>query len=96
MMSYVSFIELILSSQDIIHDSPWIEHLEQEAIDSALSPRVFKTHLKWKWVPKSDGVKYIYCYRNPKDVVVSYFHHMKMFGGAYKFEGDLNDFVRET
>jgi len=83
-------------STDIIHDSPWIEHLEQEAIDSALSPRVFKTHLKWKWVPKSDGVKYIYCYRNPKDVVVSYYKHMKTMEKAYQFSGTFEQFVDEV
>merc|ERR1712126_479481 len=35
---------------NIVKESPWIEHLSQEEIDAALSPRVFKTHMKWKWV----------------------------------------------
>jgi len=80
----------------IIKDSPWLEYLSREEVDAKLSPRVFKTHLRWRWIPKADGVKYIYCYRNPLDVVVSYYHHMKTFSGVYKFQGDLDQFVREV
>ena len=53
------------------------------------SPRIFKTHDLWEWVPKSEGVRYIYCYRNPKDVVCSYFNHM-----ANVFKVRTNIFVQ--
>ena len=81
----------------IVEASPWIEHLSQEQIDVAPSPRVFKTHMRWKWVPKADGVKYIYCYRNPKDCAVSFFHHMsRVFNKANQYEGNLDDFIRDV
>ena len=35
----------------------------------------------------------IYLVRNPKDVVVSYMHHMTLFK-IDQFEGDLEDMVR--
>ena len=80
----------------IVKDSPWIEYLTQEEVDSARSPRVFKTHLKWRWTPKAEGVKYIYCYRNPKDVAVSYFHHIMALNKNYQFEGNFDDFMRDV
>ena len=42
-----------------------------------------KTHLDWKYVPKGEGVRYICCYRNPKDVAVSYYFHHKNFQAIY-------------
>ena len=42
-------------------------------------PRVFKTHLPYCFVPKgsdeTDKPRYIYVVRNPKDVLVSIYHH---------------------
>lgn len=74
-------------------DIPWIELEDQEHVNKMMSPRIFKTHLKWRWVPKADGVKYIYCYRNPKDVAVSYHHHMQVFKSFYCLQGSFDDFV---
>lgn len=62
---------------NITFDIPWLERVPRDVVESTLSPRVLKTHLKWRWVPKGDDVKYIYCYRNQKDVVVSYYHHQQ-------------------
>lgn len=80
--------------ENISLDSPWIELEDKKHIDSMSSPRIFKTHLKWKWLPKSstDGVKYIYCYRNPKDVCVSYYHYMQGFKPLYQFHGSFDEF----
>ncbi len=35
-------------------------------------PRLFKSHLPWEDVPK--GMRYVYCIRDPLDVVVSYYN----------------------
>jgi hypothetical protein len=37
------------------------------------SPRIFKTHLPYRWIPKTHG-KYIYVTRDGRDVAVSYYH----------------------
>ena len=75
---------------------PWLEEESQELIDALASPRIMKTHDKWRWIPKGEGVKYIYCYRNPKDVAVSYFNHMKLFSGHYDYKGTFDEFVRDV
>jgi len=82
--------------QESIHlEIPWLECLPKAMIDNALSPRVMKTHLPWSWTPQSEGVKYLYCYRNPKDVVVSYYHHMRLFK-HYCYDGTFDDFFNDV
>lgn len=41
-----------------------------------LGRRVFNTHLLQSMLPKGDSVQYIYVYRNGRDVVISFFHHL--------------------
>ena len=43
-------------------------------------PRIIKTHLPLSMLPPKllDTAKVIFCTRNPKDSVVSFFHHEKM------------------
>lgn len=41
-------------------------------------PRIVKTHFEWALVPKG-AAKYVYCARNPWDVVVSYLFHIRGF-----------------
>jgi len=73
---------------------PWPAAETQQLIDGLSSPRVLKTHMKWRWVPKASGIKYIYCYRNPKDLVVSYYNHTQIFK-SYKLEMTLQEYIKD-
>ncbi|XP_030640646.1 amine sulfotransferase-like [Chanos chanos] len=74
---------------------PWIELIgsEKEFI-SAPSPRLRVSHLQYKFVPlglKQKKGKVIYVARNPKDVLVSYYHFHK-FAEMLETPKDFNDF----
>jgi hypothetical protein len=63
---------------------PWLElaadmGLDPEAPQSA-EPRVFKSHLTWREIPK--GARYVYIVRDPRDVLVSTYH----FYEGWRFE----------
>ncbi|KAJ8023628.1 Sulfotransferase family cytosolic 1B member 1 [Holothuria leucospilota] len=49
---------------------------------NAPSPRVLPTHASYDCLPKdltNTGCKVIYVYRNPKDVIVSYYNHRRRY-----------------
>lgn len=53
--------------------------------------RLIKTHLPYDMTPISPKAKYIFVARNPKDCVVSFFHHTRGFPKHYNFEdGDFD------
>jgi len=58
------------------------------------SPRVIKTHLPFYLLPPHlvDTCKVVYVARNPKDVIVSYFHHHKLFTNQ-QFTADIEKFA---
>jgi len=74
--------------------APWFERvisfnvMSSEAIEAIPSPRIFKSHLSYRWIPKGQ-CKYIYVMRNGKDVAVSFFHFYKSHLG---FKGDFSEF----
>ena len=53
-------------------------------IRSMSSPRIIKSHLPMPLLPSTlmDTCKVISCIRNPKDTVVSYYHHHLLFRGV--------------
>lgn len=60
-------------------------------VDSMTSPRALNTHLPYRWLPKQhieNGGKIVHVVRNPKDVCVSLYHHMK----SSKEIGEIKDF----
>ncbi|XP_076434625.1 amine sulfotransferase-like [Babylonia areolata] len=52
-------------------------------LDKLLSPRVLNTHLPFSMLPtasmRARRVKVVHVYRNPRDVMVSMYHHFRQF-----------------
>jgi hypothetical protein len=70
--------------------SPWFERSLKDgtAYDALPSPRVFKSHLPYRKIPKGP-CKYIYVARDGKDVAVSYYHFQKTHMG---YKGSFDEF----
>jgi peroxiredoxin len=69
---------------------PWFERSLKDgtAFDALQSPRVFKSHLSYRKIPKGP-CKYIYVARDGKDVAVSYYHFYTTHMG---FKGNFDEF----
>ncbi|XP_045029307.1 sulfotransferase 1E1 isoform X1 [Daphnia magna] len=65
-----------------------------DVIDKMASPRVIKSHLPFYLLPPNllDTCKVVYVARNPKDVMVSYYHHHKLMKMP-SYSGDFETFV---
>ena len=96
-----------ISSEKHIFRFPFLEALACNANKQMLidfktlpSPRLIKSHLTYSTTPRStskdDQCKYIYVARNPKDVAVSYFHHIEHFKkiGMSDFSGPWEFFCK--
>jgi peroxiredoxin len=69
---------------------PWFERTLKggTAYDALPAPRVFKSHLSYRKVPKGP-CKYIYVARDGKDVAASYYHFQKTHMG---YKGTFDEF----
>lgn len=57
--------------------------------------RLIKTHLPYDLTPQNAKAKYVCVVRNPKDCVVSFFHHTRGFPKHYNFaEGSFKTYFR--
>ena len=90
------------SGLHIVKAVPWIESvlpigIPIEDLDKMPSPRCFKTHSPYNMMagglPHTSPAKYIYIARNPKDVAVSYYYHMRMFI-ILKYSGTWDEFYQ--
>ncbi|XP_068220087.1 luciferin sulfotransferase-like [Palaemon carinicauda] len=63
------------------------------AADNFPSPRTIKTHMPFSLLPPKlvDTCKVIYVTRDPRDVVVSYYHHHRMWA-THGYSGDFKKF----
>nr|XP_042912893.1 sulfotransferase ssu-1 [Parasteatoda tepidariorum] len=83
--------ELEEMSQFLRH-CPFIDMCGKESIDKMPRPGAFKTHLPYTHMPYSSEAKYIFVARNPKDCVVSLFHHTRNQPGFMYWDGEFDDF----
>jgi hypothetical protein len=69
---------------------PWFERSLRSAggFETRPSPRLFKSHLTWRDVPRGP-CRYIYVARDGRDVAVSYYHLYRSYNG---FEGTFAEF----
>ncbi len=72
----------------LLRSVPWAEansdqNLFKVNLSTLPKPRAFKSHMPYELMPcgkpSTTPCKYIYVTRNPKDVVVSFFFHHKLF-----------------
>ncbi|KAK3863422.1 hypothetical protein Pcinc_030808 [Petrolisthes cinctipes] len=63
--------------------------------ECAPDPRTIKTHLSLSLLPQNllDTSKVVYMARNPKDIIVSFFHHSRIFKN-HNYTGTFDDFVQ--
>ena len=75
--NYSPFFEMPICSSIEEREKRFPErtYLIMNEVDAIPPPRVFKTHLPYPMVPNNPKTKYIYCLRNPKDCLVSIYHH---------------------
>lgn len=75
---------------------PWIEleifRNNAAGLEALPSPRVFKTHLLYRELPRT-GL-YIYVLRDVRDVAVSAFHNSRLLGKRISLEAFTEDFLR--
>ncbi|XP_040290477.1 sulfotransferase 2B1-like [Bufo bufo] len=81
--------------------SPWFESIgNREPIEKMESPRILSSHLQHHIFAKSffkSKAKIIYTMRNPKDIIVSFFHFtkiLKIFQPAEDFQKFIEDFIQ--
>ncbi|XP_075534389.1 sulfotransferase 1 family member D1-like [Dermacentor variabilis] len=74
--------------------APFLEKGGLCLLDSLVkSPRPIKTHLSFDVMPWHPEPRYVCVLRNPKDVCVSLYHHVRGFERYYHFEdGSFDDF----
>jgi hypothetical protein len=89
MILYQALTEGAMDLEHISRFSPWFERCCSNGIDmeSFPSPRILKSHLPYRVIPK--GARYIYVTRNGMDVAVSYFHFYQSHMG---FRGSMRHF----
>lgn len=78
----------------------FVPYLEKGGLDLLrgldLCPQPIKTHLSFTVMPWSEKPRYVLVFRNPKDVCVSLYHHVRGFSRYYHFDdGCFDDFFEE-
>jgi len=75
--------------------APWFERslavgaLTAAELNALPSPRIFKSHLPYRWLPR--GARYVYVVRDGRDVAVSYY---QFYRSHLRFDGGFEQFYR--
>lgn len=77
----------------IAEHCPWFEHSMHSAqgFENLPAPRIFKTHLSYRNIPKGPG-RYICVARDGRDVAVSYYNLYRNYNG---YKGAFADFFEQ-
>ncbi|XP_055998669.1 sulfotransferase 6B1-like isoform X2 [Ostrea edulis] len=70
--------------QPLAREHLFLDSVEPSSLDSLPSPRVFSTHLPFRWLPQEhfrSGRKAVNVIRNPKDTAVSLYCQLRSSGG---------------
>ncbi|XP_071033358.1 sulfotransferase ssu-1 [Parasteatoda tepidariorum] len=83
--TFTSFTEFLM-------ETPFLEMTGAEAAHTMKRPGAIKFHLPFYLTPYSPEAKYIFVARNPKDCLVSFYHHTENIPGYQFTGGDFDDF----
>ena len=80
MSERVPFLELPMVFNVLKDQLPSLKNDRLEFMECMPSPRILETHLSLELLPHNllDTCKVVSCLRNPKDTVVSFYHHEKL------------------
>ena len=89
----------ISAEQRLDQEFPHLEEVGREFVEKraavAAGFRLIKTHLPYDMTPQNPKAKYVCVIRNPKDTVVSFFHHTRGFTKHYNFsDGNFDTYFR--
>lgn len=71
---------------------PFLEMLGPEEIANMPKGGCIKIHFPFNLTPYSPDAKYVYVARNPKDCLISFYHHTKLFPAYYFKDGTFEEF----
>ncbi|XP_050037737.1 sulfotransferase ssu-1-like [Dermacentor andersoni] len=82
------------SIAELLKNSPFLELHGADAVYGMPRPGAIKTHLPFHQLKFSTRAKYIYVARNPYDVCVSAYHHIRTLTASEEDLMELDEFVK--
>ena len=89
---------MLLQGKTEYHQDPKEKYMfpfqTPERIDEHPSPRIINSHMYFRHLPRDilkKRPKIVFVSRNPKDIVVSFYHHCH--NASLKYNGSWNDFL---
>lgn len=78
-----------------LKDIGMLELTDQDVIDTQPSPRVLNSHMLLEHLPRellTKKTKILFVMRNPRDIIVSSYHHIFQMQNFYKYDGNWNSY----